>query len=76
MGISQSIENNMDGKDDQRGSIETDGTGREILRQFKTRKLQYLGPLARQNSSQLQLIEGQIKAEDPVADEEIPGQLI
>ena len=33
------------------------GTDREIVRQFKTRKLQYLGHLIRHNSSQLQLIE-------------------
>ncbi len=37
------------------------GTGREIVRQFKTRKLQYLGHLIRYNSS-LQLIEGNIEA--------------
>ena len=37
------------------------GTGREIVRQFKTRKLQYLGHLIRHNSSQLQLIEGKIE---------------
>ena len=37
------------------------GTGREIVRQFKTRKLQYLGHLVRHNSSQLQLIEGKIE---------------
>ena len=37
------------------------GTGREILRQFKTRTLQYLGHLIRHNSSQLQLIEGKIE---------------
>ena len=36
-------------------------TGREIVRQFKTRKLQYLGDLIRHNSSQLQLIEGKIE---------------
>ena len=49
------------------------GTGREIVRQFKTRKLQYLGHLIRHNTSQIKLIEGKI--EDPVADQEIPGQL-
>ena len=48
------------------------GTGREIVRQFKTRKLQYLGNLIRHNTSQIQLI---YKAEDPVADQEIPRQL-
>ena len=37
------------------------GTGREIVRQFKTRKLQYLGHLIRHNSTQLQLIEGKIE---------------
>ena len=37
------------------------GIGREIVRQFKTRKLQYLGHLMRHNSTQLQLIEGQIE---------------
>ena len=37
------------------------GTDREIVRQFKTRKLQYLGHLIRHNSSQLQLIEGHIE---------------
>ena len=36
------------------------GTGREIVRQFKTRKLQYLGHLIRHNTSQIQLIEGKI----------------
>ena len=34
------------------------GTGREIVRLFKTRKLQYLGHLIRHNTSQIQLIEG------------------
>ena len=47
----------------QRGSIEKDGDR------------QYLGHLIRHNSSQLQLIEGNIEGEDPVADQEIPGQL-
>ena len=37
------------------------GTGREIVRQFKTRKLQYLGHLIRHNSSQIKLIEGKIE---------------
>ena len=41
------------------------GTGREIVRQFKTRKLQYiyiyLGHLIRRNTSQIQLIEGKIE---------------
>ena len=37
------------------------GTGREIGRQFKKRKLQCLGHLIRHNSSQLQLIEGKIE---------------
>ena len=37
------------------------GTGREIVRQFKTRKLQYLGHLIRHNTSQIQLIEGNIE---------------
>ena len=37
------------------------GTGREILRQFKTRKLHYLGHLKRHNTSQIQLIEGKIE---------------
>ena len=37
------------------------GTDREIERQFKTRKLQYLGHLIRHNSTQLQLIEGKIE---------------
>ena len=37
------------------------GTGREIVRQFKTRKLQYLGHLIRHNTSQIQLIEGKIE---------------
>ena len=36
------------------------GTGQEIVRQFKTNKLQYLGHPIRHNSSQLQLIEGKI----------------
>ena len=36
------------------------GTGRE-MRQFKTRKLQYLGHLIRHNASQQQLIEGNIE---------------
>ena len=54
----------MDRKNYQRGSIEKDGTGREIVRQFKTRKLQYLGHLIRHNSTQLgplQRIEGKIE---------------
>ena len=58
MGILRSIENTMDGKDYQRGSIEKDGTDREIVRQLKMRKLQFLGPLIRHNTSQLQLKEG------------------
>ena len=37
------------------------GTGTEIVRQFKTRKLQYLGHLIRHNTSQMQLIEGKIE---------------
>ena len=37
------------------------GTGREVVRQFKTRKLQYLGHIMRHNSSQLQLIEEKIE---------------
>ena len=37
------------------------GTGREIVRQCKTRKMQYLGHRIRHNSSQLQLIEGKIE---------------
>ena len=37
------------------------GTDREIVRQFKTRELQYLGHLIRHNSSQLPLIEGTIE---------------
>ena len=36
-------------------------TGREIVRQFKTRKLQYLGHLIRHNTSQIQIIEGKIE---------------
>ena len=51
------------------------GTDREIVRQFKMRKLQYLGHLIRHNSSQLQLIEGKIKGRSSVADQEIPWQL-
>ncbi len=37
------------------------GTGRDIVRQFKTRKLQYLGHLIRHNTSQIQLIEGKVE---------------
>ena len=37
------------------------GTGIEIVRKFKTRKLQYLGHLIRHNKSQIQLIEGKIE---------------
>ena len=37
------------------------GTGREIVRQFKTRNIQYLEHLIRHNSTQLQLIEGKIE---------------
>ena len=40
------------------------GTGRQIVRQFKTRKLQYLGHIIRHrgpNTSQIQLIEGKIE---------------
>ena len=47
MWVYRSFKNIMDGKDHQRGSIEKVGTGREIVRQFKTRKLQYLGHLIR-----------------------------
>ena len=51
------------------------GTGREIVRQFKTRKLQYLGHLIRHNSTQLQLIEGKIEGRISRGRPEIPGQL-
>ena len=52
----------MDGKYYQRGFIERRmGTGREIERQFKTRKLQYLGHLTRHNASKLQLLERKTK---------------
>ena len=37
------------------------GTSTEIVRQFKTRKLQYLGHLIRHNTSQIQPIEGKIE---------------
>ena len=37
------------------------GTGREIVRQFKTRKLHYLGHLIRHYTSQIRLIEGKIE---------------
>ena len=37
------------------------GTGRETVRQFKTKKIQYLGHLIRHNTSQIQLIEGKIE---------------
>ena len=37
------------------------GTCREIVRQFKTRKLQYLGHLIIHNTSTIQLIEGKIE---------------
>ena len=37
------------------------GTGREIMRQFKTKKLQYLGHLIRHNSTQPLLTEGKIE---------------
>ena len=37
------------------------GTDREIVRQFKTRKLKYLGHLIRHKTTQLQLIEGKIE---------------
>ena len=50
----------MDGKDYQI-LLRRMGTGREIVRQFKTRQLQYLGHLIRHSSSQLLLIEGNIE---------------
>ena len=37
------------------------GTDREIVRQLKIRKLQYLGHLIRHKTTQLQLIEGHIE---------------
>ena len=37
------------------------GTATEIVRQFTTSKLQYLGHLIRHNTSQVQLIEGKIE---------------
>ena len=37
------------------------GTGRKIVRKFKTMKLQYLGHIIRHNTSQIQLIEGKIE---------------
>ena len=43
------------------------GTGGGIVRQFNTRKLQYLGHLIRHNSSQLQITEGNIRRQN------IPG---
>ena len=54
-------ENIMDGKITNEEVLRRMGTDREIVRQFKTRKLQYLGHLIRHNSSQLQLIEGNIE---------------
>ena len=74
MGISQSIENIMDGKDYQRGSIEKDGNRLRNSETIQDEEITiHLGPLIRHNTSQLQLIEG--LAEDPVADQELPGQL-
>ena len=49
------------------------GTGREMVRQFKTRKLQYLGHLIRHNTPQLQRIEVKMNEEDHVANHELPG---
>ena len=43
------------------GNYLKDGTGREIVRQFTTRKLQNPGQLIRYNASPLQLIEGNIE---------------
>ena len=50
----------MDGKISNEEVLRRMGTGREIVRQFNTGKIQYLGHLIRHNSSQLQLIEGKI----------------
>ena len=49
-------------------------TGREIVRQFKTKKLQHLGHLIRHNASQLQVIEGTIESRRSRGRQEIPGQ--
>ena len=38
--------------------------GREIMQQFRMRKMQYLGHLTRCNTSQLQLIEGKMMCND------------
>ena len=51
------------------------GTDREIVRQFKTRKLPYLGHLIRHNSSQLQLIEGKIEGRRSCGRPRNTGQL-
>ena len=56
----------MNGKDHQRGSIEKDGNRQ---RNSETNQDEET------TISQIQLIEGKQKAEDPVADQEIPGQL-
>ena len=59
--LSQSFETIMDGKITNEEILRRMGTGREIVRLFKTRKLQYLGYLIRHNTSQMQLIEGKIE---------------
>ena len=61
MGLSQSFENIMDGKDYQRGSIEKDGNRQRNSETIQDEELQYLGHLMRHNTSQIQLIEGTIE---------------
>ena len=61
MDISQSIENIRTEKITKEKVLRRMGTGGEIVRQFKMRKLQYLGHLIGHNTSQLQLIERKIE---------------
>ena len=61
---SQNIENIMDGKDYQRGSIEKDGNRQinsETIQDEQVTICQYLVHLIRHDTSHLQIIEGKIK---------------
>ena len=61
MGISQSIENIMDGKDYQRGSIEKVGNRQSDSQTIQDEEITISRTSYNNNSSQLQLIEGNIE---------------
>ena len=69
MDISQIIENIMDGKYYQRGSIEKNGNMQINSENIKDDEITIIGHLIRHTTLQLQLIEGKIGGKRPVADQ-------